>query len=298
MQATSAIFENLTGRNESRPTAGALQWVELAPGLVIVADDRQSWLHGPSGFSTGDPFDEEMTGEASLESTRNLLEGALAVGIRRAQALAMMTMPEKRPALTVARWLWQLAANYRTTHATPPTMQAAAERFREAGRRDLEAYALEKVKDEAGHDKLAMADIKGLGYPPEKIIDLFRPPHALAAVDYFKAAVRGEHPVCCVGYAYALERMAATRGQEAIDRVEAALPPGVRATRCLRVHSAIGHDQDHVEDAIRITAAQPAGDRIRIARAAFETITILRSVHPDGNPTNEDLEARLGMAGL
>ncbi len=81
--------------------------------------------------------------------------------------------------------------------------------------------------------------------------------------------------------------------KEYVERVEAMLPHGVRATRCLRVHSAAGADAEHVRDAVRTIARWAARDRARIARATYETTLIISATPEGGTPTEADLEQRL-----
>ncbi|MCZ6892732.1 MAG: hypothetical protein O7H40_01630 [Gammaproteobacteria bacterium] len=265
----------------------ALEWVELEPGKIIVATGGRAWLHQPAFLGGADPFTMPMQSAGSLDSTRNLLEGAVAAAQRPALDSA------QRPALTLLRWVWRLAGYYHTTHATPPLMGEAAELFSKRGRDDLAAYSREKVRDETGHDKLALADLKSLGYPAEEVVKILVPPTAQTLVDYFEDAVRGAHAIRCIGYAYALERLATSMDGDYVAKVEALIPEGVRATRCLRLHSGIGADVDHVEDAVEVTARQPAEDRARIVRATYETARIMFTAPPEGHVSEEALQERL-----
>ena len=91
----------------------------------------------------------------------------------------------------------------------------------------------------------------------------------------------------------ALERLATSMDGDYVAKVEALIPKGVRATRCLRLHSGIGTDVDHVEDAVVITAGQPAEDRARIVRAAYETARIIFTAPPEGHVSDSTLKERL-----
>jgi hypothetical protein len=266
----------------------ALQWAEVAPGRVVVATADRVWMHAPVFSGQPDPFALPMDGAGSLETTRLLLDGAIGAAGRVAPG------PAVRPSLTPARWAWRLAGYYQTTHATPRLMAAAAERFAAAGRTALADWARDKVREEAGHDRLALRDLAALGYDSVRVADDLAPPTAAALVRYFEARVlHDDDPVGCVGYAYALERLALERGASDIAAVEAILPPGVMATRCLRVHSATGSDAAHVEETVRLVAGLEAPERIRVARACYETAAICCTPPTGGFITEEALTATL-----
>lgn len=112
-------------------------------------------------------------------------------------------------------------------------------------------------------------------------------------VAYFAACADGDAPVRVLGYACALE-LASSRVSEAmVDDVERSLPEGVRATRCLRVHSAIGSDIKHVAEAAAFIATLPSEERTLIAQACFETAAIMNTRHSDDRPSAGWLTKRL-----
>ena len=248
----------------------AMEWAEVAPGCIVVATADRIWLHTPVFNGQPDPFALPMEGPGSVETTRQLLDGAIgAAGRRKPDQASQQAQAQGTPPLTPARWAWRLAGYYQTTHATPRLMAAAAERFTAGGREALAAWAHDKVRDEAGHDRLALRDLDALGYDATRLVDALVPPTAAALVSYFEARVlEDDDPIGCVGYAYALERLALERGARDIAAVEAILPPGVVATRCLRVHSAAGSDATHVDEAVQLVAQLTAGERTRVARAS------------------------------
>jgi pyrroloquinoline quinone (PQQ) biosynthesis protein C len=265
----------------------AMEWAEVAPGCIVVATAERVWVHTPVFNGQPDPFALPMEGPGSVETTRRLLDGAIGAAGRAVRRLAP-------PALTPARWAWRLAGYYQTTHATPRLMAVVAERFAAAGRHALAAWARDKVGDETGHDRLALRDLAALGYDAARVVDALVPPTAAALVRYFEARVlEDDDPIGCVGYAYALERLALERGAADIAAVEAVLPPGVMATRCLRVHSATGSDASHVEDTVRLVAQLAAEERGRVARACHETALIYCTPPADGFITEDALVQRL-----
>jgi len=264
-----------------------LEWTRLGPGKVLVATAERAFLHTPGGAGETTAFSLPMHGPGSLATTRNLLDGAVGAGQR------AVPRAEAPPPLTQARWALRLAGYYCTTHATPGLMAEAAVRFAAAGEASLARWAEQKTRDERGHDQLALRDLRALGYDAERVVEALVPPTAAGLCRYFTEAVRGEEPVRCVGYAYALERLALGQTEAYVRRVEAMLPRGVYATRCLRVHSAVGTDARHVEETIAVVAGLPAEERAQIALACYET-TVLCYGPNSGNPIAEDaLESAL-----
>lgn len=259
-----------------------MEWATVSSGKTVVATDDRAWLHDSAGGFAGvsSPFARPMSGHGSPATTRRLLDGALSA--------ARVAVPSSgaRPKLTFHRWVFRLAGFYHTTHATPRLMAEAARRFAMAGRMELSHYAERKVIDEGGHDRLALLDLRDLGLPAERVVARLVPPAASALVAYFERAVQQADPIGSLGYAYALERMAATTSPDYTRAVNAVLPPGVNATRCLRVHSGDGTDADHVEDLVDVVARSSAEERSRVAVAVYETGQIL--MRQDAEPISDE----------
>lgn len=265
-----------------------VEWARLDAERILVARPDRAWVHRVVG--PGDPFAAPMPEgtPGSLETTRRLLDGAVGAGVRRARALGG---PEVPP-LTPLRWAWRLLGLYTTTSATPPLLAEVEERFEAAGRAVLAAWACEKGRDETGHERLALKDLRALGYRPE--IVAVRPEPAASLVRYFTAQVRDEvDPVGALGYAHGLERLALLRDRAYVERVRAILPAGVDATRCLRVHSGAGSDAGHVEDNIVAAARLSAKERARVAVACYETAVLCCARPPGGVPSELALEELL-----
>lgn len=264
-----------------RPTG--VEWATVAPGTTLVATADGGWVHASV---MGGPFSRPMQSEGSLSTTRNLLEAAARAGWASARRV-----PE--PPLTAQRWVYRLCGFYQTTHATPPLMREAARRFAKAGRATLARWAETKAREETGHDTLVLRDLKALGYDAGAAVEALVPPTPAALVRYFERQVRAEDPVGCVGYAYALERLALEVDAGYIASVEAVLPPGVRATRCLRVHSDVGSDRQHVAELVEVVATLSAEERTRIARACYETAALCFEARAQEALTDEALQQRL-----
>ena len=239
------------------------EWAQIAPGKVVVATNNRAWIYQPR--TEDDRFARSMTGSGSFATTRKLLDTAIAAA---KQAVKSEVRP---PALTSTRWIWRLASAYHMTHYVPQLLKDAARGFEAQGRTELAAWALEKVEEETGHDRLAWLDIQSLGYDADAVVKTLVPPAAIALVDYFRRSVRDSDPIDCVGYTYTLERLSLGIGAEYIQSVEALLPAKVNATRFLRVHSAVGADADHVGENVSLVAELSAQERSRIARACYET---------------------------
>jgi hypothetical protein len=99
-----------------------------------------------------------------------------------------------------------------------------------------------------------------------------------------------------VGYSYALERNALFVGKRYIEAVQALCPPGVDATRCLRVHSGTGADTSHVTEMVEFIARLPAEDRLTVVRVVYETMKIIAAPAPEDRLTDEELERLLEAA--
>ena len=248
------------------------EWAHIAPGKVVVATAKRAWVYQPR--SPEDRFARSMTGSGSFATTRHLLDTAIAA------AKQTVNSEVKPPALTSTRWIWRLASAYHLTRYVPQLMEEAARGFARHQRLDLEAWALEKAEEEKGHDLLALLDIQSLGYNAEAVVEALVPPAAIALTDYFKRSVQDSDPIDCVGYSYTMERLSMGVGLDYIQKVESLLPSNVKATRCLRVHSSVGADADHVGENVALIAELAAPERSRIARACYETALMCFSPPP------------------
>ncbi len=262
-----------------------VEWATIAPDKVVVATAESVWLDSP--LNDQERFTKPITGTGNTSITRNLLDGAMAA--------AKIAIPSgnKPPALTPNRLVWQLAGAYQTAHATPTLMREAGERFASANRHDLSDWAFEKAKEETGHDRLALLDIKSLGYRAEELVQTVIPASAMVLVDYFQRSVQDLDPIDCVGYTHALERMSLGGKQEHIEKIEDLLPPNVNATRFLRVHSSLGADAEHVEENVEMIARLSFAERTRVIRACYETALLLFSPPQEGYLSEAELENML-----
>lgn len=258
--------------------SGGYEWARVAPDEVVVADADRAWLHRLDPISPHDPFRAPMTGPGTPATTGRLLEGAIGAGLRAARIDAAGLTP---PPLDLHRWAWRLCGLFHMTTETPALLAEAEARFTAAARPALAAWAAERRREETGHDRLALRDLAALGLDPS-IVERAHPPAARRLVAWFRAAVHDDAlPLGALAYAHTVERLALRFGADYLARVRAILPHGVDATRCLRIHSAVGSDVTHVDDNITVIATLPAEERARIALACRE-VAWLSSTPPTG----------------
>jgi hypothetical protein len=98
-----------------------------------------------------------------------------------------------------------------------------------------------------------------------------------------------------VGYSYALERERIVYRQGISKRCRPC-PPGIDATRCLRVHSRTGTDASHVAEMVEFIATLPPDDRLAILRSVYETMKIIAAPAREDRMTDEEIESILQEA--
>ena len=223
----------------------------------------------------------------SIETTKKLLDTAIVMGKR------VASVERQLPGLSVDNWVWSLIGQYHVTHPTPQLMREAARQFEKQGRNCLAEWAAEKAQEETGHDRLALRDIQSLGYQAQALVDTYMSPSTKALIDYFIRSARTGDPIKVVGYAYTLERIALAVKEKHIQAIENILPSGINATRCLRVHSSIGSDVEHVDEALETIALLSSAERTNIAIACYETARLYFSTHEQDFPSATELQQKL-----
>lgn len=242
-----------------------VEWAQIAPDKVIIATEDRTWLCNSNSLK-GDRFTKPMECAGSIPTTRKLLDGAIAA------AKYGVNSNVRPPALTTTRLVWRLAGAYHLTHAYPPLIEEAALGFAAAKRWNLAEWAFQKAKEEKGHDRLALRDIQSMGYDAQAVVKTLVPPAAVTLTDYSTRSAQDDDPIDCVGYSYTLERLSTGIVDEKyIQKVKGLLPPKTHATRCLRAHSSVGEDAEHVEETVEMVAKLTAKERVRVARACYET---------------------------
>jgi hypothetical protein len=247
------------------------EWVNVTGDISIIArESGEVWFHTPSGTKEDvDPFATPMTGIGAMGSTVGLLDGAINLGF------AGIEKRLARPDLTLAGYIVALVGAYHTSVDTPRNLQCAASRFNELGRPEVAAYLEERAREETGHDRLALKDLRALGVPGERLVANFIPEGIKPLCKRFDDLCAQDYPIGCIGYSYCLERIAALKQETDIEKVRALCPDGVDATRFLRSHSSLGSEASHVEETIAFVASLPANDRIRVVQETYESALIM-----------------------
>jgi hypothetical protein len=265
-------------RFSCEPSSGVLaaQWARIALDKVVVAIAERSWLYQIRSDESGHRFAQPTNNPSCIATTRQLLDGAIAA------ARYAVSSNLRPPALTPLRWVWRLAGQYHLCHSVPQLLQEAQKHFTVAGREVLAQWAAHKAQEEQGHDRLALRDLKSMGYNAEAVVKALVPSAAVTLMDYFTRSVQDTDPIDCVGYSYTMERLALGVDEEYIQKVEQLLPSNIDATRCLRVHSSVGADAEHVEETVEMVAELTSFERVRVARACYETALLCFSPPKEG----------------
>jgi hypothetical protein len=247
------------------------EWVNVTGDISIVArESGEVWFHNPTGTKDGvDPFATPMTGVGSTGSTIGLLDGAINLGF------AGIEKRLARPEPTIAGYIVALVGAYHTSVDTPRNLRRAAKRFEELGRPEVAAYLEVRAREETGHDRLALKDLRALGVPGERLVANFIPEGIKPLCKRFDDLCAEDYPIGSIGYSYCLERIAALKQKSDIEKVQAICPNGIDATRFLRSHSSLGSEASHVEETIEFVASLPANDRIRAVQETYESALIM-----------------------
>ena len=253
---------------------------------IVVATEEHAWLCYPNSMKC-DRFSQPMECAGSIATTKKLLDGAIAA------AKYAVLSSFRPPVFNPAQWVWQLAGAYHLTHSYPPLIEEAARLLKKMGRQNLSQWAVQKAREERGHDRLALLDIQSMGYNAEAVVEVLVPPNTVALVNYLTQSVQETDPIGCVGYSYTLERIATGIKEKHIQSIEELLPPGICATRCVRVHSGIGDDVEHVEEMVEMVAELTAKERTCVATACYETALLEFSSSKENYISEEELQHML-----
>jgi hypothetical protein len=247
------------------------EWVNVTDNISIIArESGEVWFRTQKDKKESlDPFATPMTGEGATGSTIRLLDGAINLGF------AGIEKRLARPDLTLAGYVVALVGAYHTSVDTPRNLRRAAKRFEELGRPEVAAYLEGRAREETGHDRLALKDLRALGVPGERLVADFIPAGIKPLCKRFDDLCVEDYPIGCIGYSYCLERIAALKQKTDIERVQMLCPDGVDATRFIRSHSCLGSEVSHVEETIEFVASLPANDRIRVIQETYQSALIM-----------------------
>jgi pyrroloquinoline quinone (PQQ) biosynthesis protein C len=257
--------------------------------LITAAPDGRCWLvdiASPGVIPL--PFSKIAAERASLSAA--LVEGAVSAGLRETRST-----PPAGP-YTLPRYIRWLAGNYIFAGQTPGLFRRGAERFTEAGRLDLAEFARQKAEEETGHAELAYRDLQALGLPAADVVQLVRPPSASVFAERFRSCVESSDPISLFGFSYCLERMAVERDAAFVRNIEAICPPGVKASRFLKVHSNTGSDGEHVHEQLAVFESFDDAGLTAVVRAVYETAELLaRQPSMDAMLSDDEICRRLGL---
>jgi hypothetical protein len=265
--------------------------VNVAPGQWIIANEN-----GTFRVSTTGPQTETANGlpqtYRSARTVRALLNGALyaVFGGRGRQG--------RRQPTSLTRLVYMLAGSYHHLQ-TPSRLARAAATFKDLKRDDIAAFLQLKVREESGHDRLALRDLDALGLPGQEIANTLRPPVSIRLLELLDSYSRRSYPMAVLGYTYCMERLAILYGDEDIDAYQALCPSGVDATRCLRVHSGVGADDEHVDELVDFVTTLDKSDISLVAAATCETASVMvDALLADAATTDADIAAHLQRGGI
>ena len=246
------------------------EWVNVNGDISIIArESGEVWFYTPNDEEDAGPFARPMSGASTLGSAIGLLDGAINLGFARIEKNLAT------PPLTIAGYAVALIGAYHTSVDTPRNLLRAARRFEELGRPEVTAYLEERAREETGHDRLALKDLRALGLPAERLVGNFIPEGIKPLCKRFDELCAEDYPIGCIGYSYCLERIAALKQEDDIEKVKAICPDGVDTTRFLRSHSGLGSEVMHVQETIAFVASLPAADRIKVVQETYQSAVIM-----------------------
>lgn len=241
------------------------EWVAVSNEITIVSRETgEFWYLDMDEYQDLIPFTKPMKGDGTHGSTAGLLNGAVALGFS-------SDVGVKRGGISLPKYLLDLIGSYHISSRTPNHFYRAAKRFRELSRPEIALYLETHGREETGHDRLVLKDLRALGLPAERIVANFVPEGMQPLCELFDRLCLADYPIGCIGYCYCFESTAAMKQKSEVAALEALCPEGVDASRFLRTHSGLGSELAHVGDLIDFIAGLPASDRIEIVKAAYET---------------------------
>lgn len=240
------------------------EWVAVSEDTVIVARQTgEAWVVELNDEESN-PFSQPMTGEGEHGSTAGLLNAAVALGLTKGGDL-------KSRAPSLPRYVLDLVFSYHNARRAPGHFRRAAKLFNDLNRPNIASYLETHAREETGHERLAIKDLRALGLPAERMVANLVPKGMKPLVEFFDDLASSAYPIGCIGYSYCFEYTAAFKGKPEVDALAAVCPPGVDATRFLRTHSGLGSEAGHVEDIVDFVAGLPASDRTEIVKATYRT---------------------------
>ncbi len=75
-----------------------------------------------------------------------------------------------------------------------------------------------------------------------------------------------------------------------IQSVEALLPLSITATRCLRAHSAVSTEVEHVKETLAMIAGLTFEERVRVAKACYQSALLRFSPPEEAYISDEEIQ--------
>ncbi|MEL6788289.1 MAG: hypothetical protein AAFO76_12970 [Cyanobacteria bacterium J06607_15] len=262
------------------------QWTKLAPETVIVATANSAWLYNYDPRKSIDRFASSMSGiEGTISSTQNLLDGAIAA--------AYYHYCERQVSeLTLAGWIWQLAGHYHLTSLTPTLLEDVGQEFSEGNQRDLARWAKQQAQRERGYNISTIRDIEYLGYDAQKVVSQLHPHQPEIIIDYLIECQK-TNPLCYLGYAYTLERIATRVEQDYRQQIQSLLPPNIASPRRPWLYGSVGVERENVKQTTQLIDNLSGRKRSLIARNCYEIALLCFEYAETVNLTNAQIEPML-----
>jgi hypothetical protein len=246
-----------------------VEWVALSEDIAIVARETgDSWFINVRDQNATIPFTRPMTGSGKRGSTGGLLNGAIALGLSIEGEL-------KQRARSLPQYVFDLIFSYHNARRAPGHFRRAADCFSALNRPEIASYLETHAREETGHERLAIKDLRALGLPAERIVANFIPSGMKPLCDYHDSLALSDYPIGCIGYSYCFEYTAAFKGRSEVDAIEALWARGIDASRFLRTHSALGSEAGHVDDIVDFVSGLPASDRTEVVKVTYRTALAL-----------------------
>jgi hypothetical protein len=247
-----------------------VEWAVVSGNTAIISSEvGEFWSLRLDGCESSLPFCQAMTSKGTRCSTATLLDGAVELGFGHDGG------DSKSPAASLPRYIFDLVGAYHNSSRTPGYFRKAAKRFMQLDRPDIASYLETHAREETGHDRLALKDLRALGLPAEHLVANLFPQGARVLCEFFDCISSADYPVGCIGYSYCFESTASMKQKSDVEALAALCPEGVDACRFLRTHSSLGNEVGHVEDMIDFISGLPASDRTEIVRATYDTAVMM-----------------------
>lgn len=255
------------------------QWVRLSAQQVIIATTNSSWLYQSHLQQSLNRYSQSMRDiDGTVNSTQNLLDAAIAAAYYQYSKVIL-------PELTLGRWLWQLAGHYHLTCLTPKLMRKAAEEFAAVERPMLASWARLKAQREQEYNRTTLQDLEYLGYNAQAVVSEFYPEQVTKLLTYLQTGITPD-PFRCLGYSFAVERIATRIEQEYIQLTTGILPPSLT---CLTepqsrpwLYGSVGVDAGDVQETVEVVTRLSAAERTRVAQACYAIALICFHHSPQG----------------